>query len=178
MKKLTTGLLTTLALFSLGLVFGCSNIDKHAADDSVKITIRSSKGTTTVYKVDSETKAMRSAVHTDKIGLTDSRSYEYGSDGTIRAIYVDNPYTGRSVINYGDAVENSSRSASTADASITPDKVRTKTVTYEKGTGRSAASLEGKTETYTYEYFYDENGNAGGILVTDENGNVFSKGGE
>lgn len=161
------------------LFFGCSNIEKsNESDSSVKITIRSSKGTSTIYKVDPDSKAMRSAVHTDANGLKDSRSYTYSSDGTIRAVYVDSPYTGRSVISYGDAKENSSRAASTADSSITPDKIRTKTVTYEKGSGRSAASTAGKVEKYTYEYFYDENGNAGGILVTDENGNVFSKGGE
>lgn len=163
----------------MGLFFSCSHVEKNVAENNdVKITIRSSKGTTTVYKVDSDSGAMRSAVHTDKIGVSDSRTYSYGGDGTIRAIYVDSPYTGRSVVSYGESEANDSRAVSTANPTITPDRVRTKTVTYEQGSGRSAASITGKTENYTYEYFYDENGNAGGILVTDENGNVFSKGGE
>lgn len=178
MKKKSLARLLPLAMFSLGFFFGCSNIDNQSQDDSVKITVRSSKGTSTVYTVDPESKAMRTAVHTDETGLKDSRTYDYGSDGTIRSIKILSPYNGRSVVTYGNAEENVSRAASTADPSITPDKIRTKTVTYEKGTGRSAASITGKTETYTYEYFYDEDGNAGGILVTDENGNVFSKGGE
>ncbi|HBD94694.1 MAG: hypothetical protein A2015_13925 [Spirochaetes bacterium GWF1_31_7] len=147
-----------IVLICILFIVSCTenpNIESSNLNKTIKVTIRSGN-TTTEHKVNSD-------------NLIVSNSYKNIYDNVNTRIYSYNEFKELQSVTKNMSSNNSETMFISREKNRSANNQLTKTV-------KTITNSRGSNQTYTIEYFYDENGKVIGMVQKDSNGNIVAKG--